>query len=82
MQQQLAVVKVTGALEKSTKSQSGRRINFPLPVRELLKQWLFDHQEDPFPTESEKVKLCKKTNLSMLQLNNWFINARRRYLKQ
>jgi hypothetical protein len=67
--------------QKPKYRNTGRRMNFPSHVREHLKMWLMLHQNDPFPTDSEKNKLCKETGLSKDQLNNWFINGRRRYLK-
>lgn len=42
---------------------------------------LFEHTENPYPTEDEKQILMQQTNLNLKQVNNWFINARRRILK-
>ncbi|NWQ83898.1 PKNX2 protein, partial [Columbina picui] len=39
---------------------------------------LFQH---PYPTEDEKRQIAAQTNLTLLQVNNWFINARRRILQ-
>jgi hypothetical protein len=70
--------------------KSRKRPNHSKPVIEILKKWLHSHQSHPYPTEKQKSELCKSTGLSMLQLNNWFINgkylnvlikARRRLLK-
>ena len=47
---------------------------------EILKQWLFEHSSHPYPNDDEKDELCLRTNLTISQLNNWFINARRRIL--
>nr|CAD7445462.1 unnamed protein product [Timema bartmani] len=40
--------------------------------------YIFQH---PYPTEDEKRQIAAQTNLTLLQVNNWFINARRRILQ-
>ncbi|KIY53175.1 hypothetical protein FISHEDRAFT_55275 [Fistulina hepatica ATCC 64428] len=57
-----------------------KRGKLPPQTTELLRRWLFDHSEHPYPSESEKRELCAATNLSMSQVSNWMINARRRIL--
>lgn len=57
-----------------------RRTNYPKHVSQILRKWLQDHVKNPYPSDSEKVILREKTGLDATQINNWFINARRRIL--
>ena len=57
-----------------------KRTFFSKKTTEILKQWLFEHSNHPYPNDDEKDELCLRTNLTLSQLNNWFINARRRIL--
>ncbi|PLW29732.1 hypothetical protein PCASD_15593 [Puccinia coronata f. sp. avenae] len=57
-----------------------RRGKLPSAVTTILKSWLMANTTHPYPTEEEKKNLCKETNLTMNQVSNWFINARRRIL--
>jgi len=57
-----------------------RRGNLPKHVTALLKTWLYNHKKHPYPTEEEKHALAKETKLTLNQISNWFINARRRVL--
>uniref|UniRef100_A0A0N5AWD0 Homeobox domain-containing protein n=1 Tax=Syphacia muris TaxID=451379 RepID=A0A0N5AWD0_9BILA len=50
----------------------------PLKAVELLKDWYYNHLVHPYPNDTEKCKLSKETGLHITQINNWFINARRR----
>uniref|UniRef100_A0A8C5EJK8 Homeobox protein PKNOX2-like n=1 Tax=Gouania willdenowi TaxID=441366 RepID=A0A8C5EJK8_GOUWI len=47
----------------------------------IMRSWLFQHLMHPYPTEDEKRQIAAQTNLTLLQVNNWFINARRRILQ-
>jgi hypothetical protein len=50
-------------------------------VTEFLKRWLVDHKKHPYPSEKEKIDLARQTGLTVNQISNWFINARRRILQ-
>ena len=55
-----------------------KRPNHPKGTKEVLRRWLVAHSEDPYPTQQEKLALMAESGLSMQQVNDWFINTRRR----
>lgn len=56
--------------------KSGAR--FPREAVRILKNWLSEHYQHPYPTEQEKDELKEKTGLTRSQISNWLANARRR----
>ncbi|XP_061183972.1 homeobox protein PKNOX2-like isoform X1 [Saccostrea echinata] len=62
------------------KKKSKRGV-LPKQATQVMKSWLFQHIVHPYPTEDEKRQIASQTNLTLLQVNNWFINARRRILQ-
>lgn len=44
----------------------------------ILKGWLHEHNDNPYPTEPEKDQLKQTTGLTRTQISNWLANARRR----
>ncbi|KAF3483641.1 AhpA [Arthroderma uncinatum] len=55
-----------------------RRGNLPKPVTDMLRAWLWEHLDHPYPTEEDKQIFMSRTGLTINQISNWFINARRR----
>ncbi|CAL9078676.1 unnamed protein product, partial [Musa textilis] len=53
----------------------------PKDARLILLDWWNAHCRWPYPTEEEKGKLAEKTGLEQKQINNWFINQRKRHWK-
>ncbi|KAJ7175392.1 hypothetical protein C8R46DRAFT_1213871 [Mycena filopes] len=60
--------------------QPRKRGKLPKETTDFLKAWLHRHSDHPYPSEEEKKQLCHATGLSMSQVSNWMINARRRIL--
>ena len=54
---------------------------FPKVATNILRAWLFQHLTHPYPSEEQKKQLAQDTGLTILQVNNWFINARRRIVQ-
>jgi len=46
---------------------------------EILKKWLYEHFDSPFPSDQEKLDLAELVGCSRRQVQNWFINARVRH---
>ncbi|KAL5165667.1 Homeobox protein knotted-1-like 6 [Glycine soja] len=65
-------------LEFSKKKKRGK---LPKDARQTLLQWWNIHYKWPYPTEGDKIALAKSTGLDQKQINNWFINQRKRYWK-
>uniref|UniRef100_A0A5K3F431 Homeobox domain-containing protein n=1 Tax=Mesocestoides corti TaxID=53468 RepID=A0A5K3F431_MESCO len=74
------VVAALNGLDAIGGSRTKRGV-LPKRATQVMKQWLFQHLVHPYPTEDEKRQIAGQTNLTLLQVNNWFINARRRILQ-
>ncbi|MBA0710879.1 hypothetical protein Golax_010134 [Gossypium laxum] len=64
--------------ELSKKKKKGK---LPKESRQKLLTWWELHYKWPYPSETEKVALAESTGLDQKQINNWFINQRKRHWK-
>lgn len=67
--------------EEEGEEGAAKRGVLPRHATQVMRAWLFQHLVHPYPTEEEKRSLAAQTRLTLLQVNNWFINARRRILQ-
>ncbi|KAF8378263.1 hypothetical protein HHK36_029602 [Tetracentron sinense] len=64
--------------EFSKKKKKGK---LPKEARQTLLDWWSIHHKWPYPTEADKIALAESTGLDQKQINNWFINQRKRHWK-
>ncbi|KAG6587466.1 Homeobox protein knotted-1-like 6, partial [Cucurbita argyrosperma subsp. sororia] len=62
-------------------SKTKKKIKLPKESRQILLDWWNVHCKWPYPTEMDKIELAESTGLDPKQINNWFINQRKRHWK-
>ncbi|KAK2977481.1 hypothetical protein RJ640_016109 [Escallonia rubra] len=65
-------------VEFSKKKKKGK---LPKEATQTLLEWWNLHYKWPYPTEADKISLAELTGLDQKQINNWFINQRKRHWK-
>ncbi|OQR95003.1 hypothetical protein ACHHYP_00646 [Achlya hypogyna] len=60
---------------KPKRSRLTRRSN------EIMTAWFLAHKGNPYPSGAERLAIANKTQLSELQVRNWFANMRKRHWK-
>ncbi|KAM7180623.1 homeobox protein PKNOX1 isoform 2-T8 [Macrochelys suwanniensis] len=80
-QLQLQLNQDLSILHQDDGSSKNKRGVLPKHATNVMRSWLFQHIGHPYPTEDEKKQIAAQTSLTLLQVNNWFINARRRILQ-
>ncbi|XP_043708475.1 homeobox protein knotted-1-like 1 [Telopea speciosissima] len=75
--------KYSGYLSNLRKEFMKQRKKGKLPkdARMALLDWWNNHHRWPYPTEEEKMQLSEVSGLDHKQINNWFINQRKRHWK-
>ncbi|KAI6219071.1 Homeobox protein unc-62 [Aphelenchoides besseyi] len=71
---------IGGMNSSGEQRQNGRRRVPKVFSKEAItkfRAWLFSNLTHPYPSEEQKKQLAQETGLTILQVNNWFINARR-----
>ncbi|KAA0203202.1 hypothetical protein HAZT_HAZT002770 [Hyalella azteca] len=73
------IVQPTQAPEGTSVARK-RRPNLRPEAKAVLTAWLTEHRHHPYPTEEEKDALVCEAGVTLAQLNQWSVNARRRKL--
>ncbi|XP_060204618.1 homeobox protein knotted-1-like 6 [Lycium barbarum] len=76
--------KYSGYIISSLKQEyckKNKKEKLPKEAREILLNWWTTHYNWPYPTEVDKVCLAELTGLDPKQINNWFVNQRKRHWK-
>ncbi|GAQ82499.1 Homeobox protein [Klebsormidium nitens] len=55
------------------------KARLPAAAIKVMRGWWAKHQDSPYPAENEKQRLAKRAGLELQQVNNWFINERKRH---
>ncbi|CAA0822338.1 Homeobox protein knotted-1-like 6 [Striga hermonthica] len=78
---QMLMRKYSGYLSSLRKEFLKKRKKGKLPKDAIvtLLDWWNTHYRWPYPTEEEKSRLSEITGLGQKQINNWFINQRKRH---
>ncbi|PAN17067.1 hypothetical protein GQ55_3G099900 [Panicum hallii var. hallii] len=80
---EMLLKKYSGCLSRLRSEFLKKRKKGKLPkdARSALMDWWNTHYRWPYPTEEDKVRLAAMTGLDPKQINNWFINQRKRHWK-
>ncbi|KAM5580568.1 homeobox protein SHOOT MERISTEMLESS-like [Rosa sericea] len=69
-----------GSLSQELK-QKKKNGKLPKEARVQLQEWWSRNYTWPYPSEPQKLGLAASTGLTVKQINNWFINQRKRHWK-
>lgn len=72
----------SGSFERTiTYKNKGKRTSGKFEKNQVLPltEWLLKHSTNPYPTMEDKAELARESGLSTQQVQNWFINMRKRH---
>nr|ADK26527.1 HERMIT-like protein 1 [Petunia x hybrida] len=69
------------SLKQEVCNKNNKKGKLPKEARQILLNWWTCHYKWPYPTEGDKIYLVESTGLDPKQINNWFINQRKRHWK-
>lgn len=67
--------------ERSEEEPRKRRKLSSKNGQRMLRQWILDHFDAPFPDRAQKERLAERLGWSVACVSNFFINARQRFFK-
>lgn len=67
---------------EAQKHETKQKRGFDDTTKSYLLNWLVKHAHAPYPTFDQKQVMAEETTLSITQIEQWFINARRRYVRK
>mmetsp|Transcript_14192 Transcript_14192/g.38482 ORF Transcript_14192/g.38482 Transcript_14192/m.38482 type:complete len:261 (-) Transcript_14192:391-1173(-) len=72
--------KYTEQIKQLGDELSNKKQKVPLPkhAQSALRAWFEERYVWPYPSEKEKLQLCSITGLQKKQINDWFVNTRKR----
>jgi Homeobox KN domain len=59
-----------------------RKSTIAVDKNHVLKNWLFKHKDNPYPSSAEKLRMAAHCGLTLKQVSDFLTNGRRRYVRQ
>lgn len=63
---------------KPSSKEVKKRGKLPSSATDVLKAWIIQNFDHPYPSDEDKTMLSRLTNIDVTQVTNWFTNIRKR----